>query len=350
VALNGIPESPNAHKLLEWIQNAPKKGSMLVMTHDHPDPDALASAWALSLLCQRLGRFKCRVAYGGMIGRRENREMFRILDIPAQPFKEKDLDLKRTALVDTQPPFKNNRFPERRKADLIIDHHPRSSKTQAGLVLIEEGVGATSTVLAEALQIAKLRVPKRLATALVYGIGSETQNLGREAGPRDRAAYMAFLPKADMKSLWRITNPRRSASFFQAIARAIRDAWTVKDAIGVHLRELPTPDRVAHMADFFMSHEGMRWSVVTGRYDGKLHVSLRTNRPKYDAGRLLKDLLGGRNRGGGHRMIAGGSIEIGHESPEDKWRKAEESVAAGFLKRIGVSDPDARRFPFRENG
>ena len=84
------------------------------------------------------------------------------------------------ALVDTQPPFRNNRFPPRRKPDLIIDHHPRHPDTTADLALIDETVGATTTVLSEALLIAGVKVPRHLATAIVYGIGSETQNLGRK--------------------------------------------------------------------------------------------------------------------------------------------------------------------------
>ena len=40
-------------------------------------------------------------------------------------------DAAHVALVDTQPPFRNNRCPPRRRPDLIIDHHPRREDTQA---------------------------------------------------------------------------------------------------------------------------------------------------------------------------------------------------------------------------
>ena len=39
------------------------------------------------------------------------------------------------------------------------------------------------------------------AVAIVYGIGSETQNLGREATDRVMAAYQAFWPRANMRTL-----------------------------------------------------------------------------------------------------------------------------------------------------
>jgi nanoRNase/pAp phosphatase (c-di-AMP/oligoRNAs hydrolase) len=116
--------------------------------------------------------------------------------------------------------------------------------------------------------------------------------------------------------------------------------------VGVHLGEVNTPDRVAQMADFLLTLEKMEWSIVTARFSGRLHVSLRSNDPGAGAGRLLKRLLGGGNRGGGHGMIAGGSLELGAEADEARWRETEDKVAADFLTSQGL-DPLERRWPFR---
>ena len=341
--------SPQARRLIGFLRSRGRSLSPLhILTHDHPDPDSLASAWALALLAHALGRVRVRIVYGGIIGRAENRLMAERLMIPAYPLREGEIaQARHVALVDTQPPFRNNRFSRRRKPDLIVDHHPRHADTQAALALIDPSAGATATILAEALLAAGVRVPRRLATAIVYGIGSETQNLGREAAPRDIAAYQAFWPKADMKLLWKISYPKRSASFFADLARGIRDAFAVRRVIGVHLGLLRTPDRVAQIADFLLTHERMRWSVVTGRYQGRLHVSLRTTDPRGEAGRLLKRLLGG-GRGGGHAMIAGGSVEVGEGAPEHRWREAEEQMTSAFLQSQGVKDAASRAYPFRD--
>lgn len=341
--------SSSARRLVAWLAaKAPKR--MLVLTHDHPDPDALASAWALSLVAHKVAGTRVRIRYGGIVGRRENRTMLEKLDVPAYPLKAGDLDFGAVALVDTQPPFRNNRFPfpKRRVPDVVIDHHPRSPDTRAHLALIDTSVGATTTILAEALLLAGVRMTGRLATALVYGIGSETQNLGRETSPRDASAYTSVLPKANLNFLWRITNPRRPASFFANLARGIRGTFAWRDIIGVHLRELPTPDRVAQMADFLLTHEGMRWSIVTGRYDGRLHVSLRTTSETVHAGRVLRGVLGGSHRAGGHRMIAGGSLEVGRNASERLWRRAEETVVKSFLRTRGAPPRARPEHPFRE--
>ncbi|MBI5883326.1 MAG: DHH family phosphoesterase [Elusimicrobia bacterium] len=339
-----------SRKLVRELQ---KRGrslkSLLIMTHDHPDPDSLAGAWALAHLVRHYCRARTRIVYGGMIGRKENRMMAEQLGIPAFPVKAGELsDWPKIALVDTQPPFKNNRFPSRRRRpEFIVDHHPRHSNTVAECAIIDESAGATTTIIGEALLSSGIVVSRKIATAMVYGIGSETQNLGREATARDMKVYQAFWLKANMRELWRIAYPKRPADFFAILARGIRHAFTAKNVIGVHLGTLTTPDRVAQIADTLLTHEKMRWSIVTGRYGGRLHVSLRTNDPDAEAGRLLRRLLG-HGKGGGHQMIAGGVVDLGPEASEFDWRQAEEKVISEFLETQGLKDAAARIYPFRE--
>ena len=166
-----------AKSLLEAVdKNARKLRRLTILMHDHPDPDAMASAWALAVIVQHRTKVKPRIAYGGAVGRRENLVMLESLFVPAAPLRAGELDGRALALVDTQPSFKNNRFPKRRRPDLVIDHHPRHAQTKADYVHIAESVGATSTILVEAFIASGARIPARLATALVYGIAAEPQN------------------------------------------------------------------------------------------------------------------------------------------------------------------------------
>jgi nanoRNase/pAp phosphatase (c-di-AMP/oligoRNAs hydrolase) len=330
----------HARKLLRELARLGQRISpLLILTHDYPDPDSLASAWVLACLAHFVSKVRCRIAYGGIIGRRENRVMADRLGIPARPLRKGEIAAaENVALVDTQPPFRNNRFPPRRQPLLIIDHHPRHPDTAAEVMLIDENVGATTTILAEALILAGLKVPRRLATAIVYGIGSETQNLGRESTLRDLAVYQAFWPKANVKTLWSISYPRRPAGYFSDLARAIRRTFACRGIVGTHLGPLVAPEHVAQIADFLMTYERAHWALVTGRYQGRLHISLRTDDPGADAGRLLKRILWGDKRGGGHAMIAGGTIAVGEEEPETKWREAEDRLAAAFIESQGFKD------------
>jgi len=342
-------EVSGSHPLLEFLSKASfDNGRLLILTHNHPDPDAIASAWALATIAEKRYGIRCRIVYGGIIGRMENQTLVRILRVPIQPFRPEHLDrFKDVALVDTQPPFQNNPFRKGRKATLVIDHHPRNANTKAECAIIDERAGATTTVLAEAFLASGLDMPSRLATAMVYGIGSETQNLGRETEARDISAYRWLFARANIQSLSKIQNPPRPGSFFYTLGKAIKHAFVIGKIIGVHLGPVPSQDIVAHMADFLMSHEKMRWSIVTGRYDGRLFVSLRTRNPSARAGRLLWRLLGAGTSAGGHRMIAGGSVSVGKEASQADWLAAEEQVMADFLKSQSFKEPFALQYPYQ---
>ncbi|MCM8794290.1 MAG: DHH family phosphoesterase [Candidatus Omnitrophica bacterium] len=338
---------PSGDSILKHLNERGRELSpLLILTHNHPDPDTIASAWALSFLAERRG-VRTRIVYSGVIGRMENQKMIDLLRVPIHPLRRSDLDkYHHVALVDTQPPFRNNVFPMTRQADIVIDHHPRHKKTRAKWVLVDPRAGATTTLLAEAVLKSGLELPARLATALVYGIGSETQNLGREADVRDRAIFQALFAKASMKILAKIQNPPRPSSFFNVLGRAIQQAFVIQRIIGVHLGNVPSQDIVAHMADFLLTHEKVRWSIVTGRHDGFLHVSLRTNNTRAEAGKLLWKILGA-GSAGGHGMIAGGHLEIGRDAAENEWQQAEEKITHAFLRSQHIKPPFELEYPFR---
>lgn len=339
-----------AHPILAFLaQHTQTLSPLLILTHDHPDPDSIASAWTLAILVEELHGVRTRIAYGGIIGRMENQMMVKILRIPLQPIRPDDFErYPRVAIVDSQPPFQNNPFPAHRVAAMVIDHHHRHAATKADFILVDEKSGATATLLSEALFSSGIEISPRLATALLYAIGSETQHLGREAGPRDISAYRRLFSLASMRALSKIQNPPRPGSFFYTIGKAVHRAFVVRNIIGVHLAAVPSQDIVAHMADFLLTYETMRWSLVTGRYDGRLFVSLRTLNPRAEAGRLLWRLLGGGTAAGGHAMIAGGSILIGREATERQWQEAEELLTMAFLRSQGLKEPFEFQYPFQQ--
>ena len=57
----------------------------LVLTHDNPDPDAVASACGLAHLLHQCAGVTATAAYGGIIGRAENKAMLKVLHLPITP-------------------------------------------------------------------------------------------------------------------------------------------------------------------------------------------------------------------------------------------------------------------------
>lgn len=319
----------------------------MILTHDYPDPDTLASACALQYLAQQGFGVDSHIVYGGIIGRMENRQMVKILKLPVHKLKPSDFKrFKHVALLDTQPGFQNNSLPSDVNPTIVIDQHTSVKKLRAGLSIVDTECGATSVLLAQALLLKKIPVPSPVATALVYGILSDTLNLYRADRPDVLQTYLDILHHSDLKALARIQNPSRSKKFFQTLARGVHRAHLFSDLVVSHLRFVENPDLVSQIADFLLTYQGANWVLVTGRFKGRGHVSLRASRVNANAGEILRSVSDRRGEAGGHDTVAGGSFCMGRQVSERKWRKAERQLVERLKKRLKIKQSGPLRFPF----
>ncbi len=335
-----------AKRLLEFLErNRDTLSPLLILPHDFPDPDALSAAFGLQHLAQQRFGIESRIAFGGVIGRVENRAMVKLLRIPAHPLHKTDFKrYKQVALVDTQPAFRNNPFPRQRRAALVIDQHASLEPPNAELTLVDPGCGATCVIVAQALLLAAVEIPGRLATALAYGILSDTLDLYRATRPDVVETYLSVLHHSDMRALARIQNPPRSRSYFVTLSRCVREAVMRQRLIVSHLGAVNVPEMVAQMAEHLLTYDRASWAFCTGRYKGRLHLSLRTSRPDAQAGEVLRDIVDNPKNAGGHRAIAGGSFLVGTNKPDDLWRHQEQTLQSRLVKRLRLS----RRTEFRK--
>jgi nanoRNase/pAp phosphatase (c-di-AMP/oligoRNAs hydrolase) len=110
---------------------------VLILTHNNPDPDALAAGWAMAYLIQKKYKAHAELAYGGLIARAENRAMVRLLNIGIHHLDSLHLqDFDVFALVDTQPGSGNNSLPPQVRASIVIDHHG-AHKTSQGFDYVD---------------------------------------------------------------------------------------------------------------------------------------------------------------------------------------------------------------------
>jgi len=327
----------HGRKLLRFLTKKKKTISpLLIVMHDYPDPDAIATAMALQYLAERAHGVRSRIVYKGIIGRVENRAMVSLLKIPVHKFRPSDLrTYENAALIDTQPEFENNPYPRNKKVTLVIDQHPYVKRPLAELAIIDTECGATSVILTQALLLSGLEIPKRIATALAYGILSDTLNLYRAHRADIIQTYLDILPLCDMRALIRIQNPPKSKKFFITLNRGLQGARAFRGLIVSHLGTVEHPDLVSEIADFFLTYKGMERSICTGRYKGKLHVSLRSNRPTDDTPEILRDIFDDRKEAGGHDMVAGGSFHVrGANKDGARWHAAEAMLVSRLLKRL----------------
>lgn len=312
---------------------------LIVLTHDNPDPDSISSAVTLAYIVKNKFKVPCSIKYGGIVGRAENRAMIRVLDFTISLLTESDLKPNvGFALVDTQPKTGNNSFPKKRKPLIIIDHHPLRKTTEADFIDIRPDYGATATILSEYLLESGLEIPSKIATALSYGISSETQDLGREAGQKDVQAYLALFPFSNKKLLAEIEHPRLPKDYFITLNRALHHSFIYKNAIATLLGEIENPDYIPFIADFMLRCERISWAICLGRYKDRIIVSVRTTNIKAKAGNFLRRLIGKKGTAGGHGMIAGGQITC-TTMEHEHCTKIEEEFVQSFLKKLGYKEP-----------
>ncbi len=322
--------------LTALIQREGQGGRWLVLTHDNPDPDALASAQILARVLRSAFKQKVTVAYGGIIGRAENQEMVRSLKLSFSHVRH--LNFKKYqhfALVDTQPRSGNNQLPSRIVPDIVIDHHPVRKNTETGPFFdIRPRYGATATILAEYLLMVGLKPTYALATALIYAIRTETQDFAREFTGPDKAVYDAFFSQANHRLLAKIQSPRLPLTYFGILHEALERLETVDSLVISHLGAIDQPDIVPEIADLLLRMEGKTWSLCTGFYNDRIYLSMRTTNPRADAGALMHRLLSRRGKGGGHGRIAGGWVDASKLSgPEDR-KKLQRQLASRLAKEL----------------
>ncbi len=294
-----------------------------ILLQDDPDPDAIASGIALRTL---LGRNKQTTPLCSFteITRPENRAMVQLLEIEVVPASPELLDSHdKVAMVDVQPPYFDGRL---HHADIVIDHHPGYTTGNAVFEDVRTRYGATSTILTEYLISAGERISERLATALLYGIKSDTLMLSRRVTDDDLQAFTYLYPLANYNLLRRIERPELPLSFARILARAM-SRLTVRDELAVlHLGPVKRDDLIVQMADFCLQFEGAEWVAVSGKLGGNLVIAVRNHGAGRSAGDVVRRLFGDIGSAGGHRNMSKAVI------PLDAWRKREGSTTDRLIE------------------
>lgn len=316
-----------------------KGGQLLIVMQNNPDPDSIATAMALRYLANKLAGTSCSIVHGGSVGRAENRAMVRYLALNLRQIADVDLGrYEHVALVDTQPNTGNNSLPIDLKADIVIDHHPcRHSTRSVKFIDVRSRYGACATILFEYLQQAGLDIDMPLATAMVYAIRSDTQDLGRDTCRMDITAMQALYPLANLKMLSDIQRGRVERGYFKMLSSALGNAIACEKSIVTNLGDIENADMIAEVADLLLRDDKAFWTLCYGFCDGKMLLSIRNSEVDGKAGDVMRKIVSRLGTGGGHDTMAGGQIMLNTEEKSWEREKLEKIVNDHFFKSIEVN-------------
>lgn len=326
---------------VHYMEQFGGRGRWLVLTHDNPDPDSLASAAILRKILQRRFGRPATIAYGGIVGRAENREMVRTLKLQLSRVRHVSFrNYRHFALVDAQPRTGNHQLPEDIVPDLVIDHHPlRKATLESPLHDLRQDYGATASIVAEYLLLSGLPVSRRDATAIVYAVRTETLEFSRETPGPDRTLYDHFFTLADKRVLGKILRPRLPVSYFRTLQEAMGNLEIVDSLVVCSLGDVEQPDIVPEIADLLLRLEGATWSLCSGFHEERIYCSIRTSNPRADAARLMQRILGNRGKGGGHAMVAGGWLGVPAGTSAEERRGLQRGLARRLAELLD-KNPD----------
>jgi len=292
----------NVFKLKSMLR---EEDTLAILMYGSPDPDAVASAMALrEILNQTKPLAKSVFVATEPVIRHQNAEFIREMKVEIQMFGKVDLtEYRIIALVDAQPTF----FGEALggiKPQIVLDHHPCKTVWHASLADVRPSYGALATIMTEYLLAAKAKISKRLYTALLYGIRSDTLNFERDASLEDIGAYYLTYQKANRQLIRRIELNQIPDRFLKYFDYAYRHKRRYRDRVIIFLGPVESADACVQVADFYLRIINIFNVIVAGIVKERMVIIFRGDGYRQDCGAIARNSFGQFGPAGGHRSAA----------------------------------------------
>lgn len=317
---------------------------LLVLTHNNPDPDSLGGSAGLQEFARAVG-VTSRLAIAGKILRAENQAMVRELGLELDRVEDlKIAEFDCVAFVDTQPGFGHTIVPAGVHVDIVVDHHvcaeAKLGPADCAFFDVRTDVGATSSIVGGYLLAAGVTPSPQAATALAYGIRTDTADLSRNVSPLDLAVWDYLSPHVDRQKLAAIANPRLPVRYFEALKQALSKVRLYDGVTLCSLGRTASAEMVAEVADMLLRMEGVRAVFCGGLVGAQYHISVRTELGG-DAWALIRAGMDGQGGScGGHGTVAGGAIPM--EGADTRaLRRLERRLERNVLHAMGVTGANA---------
>jgi nanoRNase/pAp phosphatase (c-di-AMP/oligoRNAs hydrolase) len=319
---------------------------VLILLHNDPDPDALASGLALRNV---LHRTKATAIIGAIEGvtRPENLRMVNLLDIHVEAVTPQSVrDYSRVAMVDVQPHYFGGLITH---ADLVIDHHPEQPGYTAVFKDIRPDYGSTSTILTEHLRAVDVNISERTATAMLYAIKSDTLFFNRQTNRVDIEAFSYLYPLADAALIRKMEGAEITEERLDYVLKAHAYGRLLDQVFCAFLGPSAREDFIPYIADFFLQLEGVKWTVIGGIVDDSVVISVRNLGYSRNAGEFVRHYFAGLGSAGGHRAMAKAVVPLkafnekfGELSPGQTSVQLQEMITQ-FLHETPNTTPDKKR-------
>ena len=334
--LRSIDRKQGASEVLRRL-NEEENAKVLIVCHDNPDPDALASALAIKHLCESIGH-EPTIVHGGMIEHQQNRAMVKLLEMDVRriilDWEVEDIltDSDLVICVDFSHPGANNILPSTCVPHIVIDHHTSDTRPAGDVILVRSEFAATSSLVASILMNSGIEINRNVATALAFGIRTDTLGFTRSFNAVDLRALSWLGAWIDWELMRSFESPPRSQEVLSIFKQALTDATLEHGLMLAPVTQMTDRDALSQVADFLLPTEGVDVVITYGARISKIILSARSTNDSIHIGRILSDTFE-KGRAGGHKSLAGGQIpfeEIGCENGNDAIEKMSSILKNAF--------------------
>ncbi len=321
--------------------------SLLIPVKGSPDPDALASAFALKVLAEGLS-LSATITATAPLSLPQNKAFVSHLKIPLHisgdhPDPE---NYDAYAIVDHQSadvPGITGTIP----CAAHIDHHEKiEEEIPCDLKIIREDAGSASTIMAlifrEIKPDIKPALQEAVSTALLYGIQTDTDKY-RHAKTYDYEAINYLSKYANNRIINKITGLPMSEKTALLLVKAVENQETYRDWLitGVGFIDEEHRDSIAIIADFLLARHQQSvvfvYAIIEGEKKSKerlrLDVSIRTDDDEMPLNDIIKAIT---TNGGGRRYKGAWQVDLDyfHTMTEEKrallWETIREATFAAI--------------------
>jgi nanoRNase/pAp phosphatase (c-di-AMP/oligoRNAs hydrolase) len=293
-------------RLVALLKEAPDE--IFIQPHNVPDPDAIASSLALYHLLSARGIQKLAIVYDQEIEKANSLHMLDLFQVPIIRAKDAvTLGAEDWAvLVDVQKG--NANITDLATEEVaVIDHHEYTGGMGCRFEDVRPGVGSCSAIMAEYFFENDIPVPRNVATALLYGIFMDTNDLTRGASPLDIDMFYQLYSLSDISLIVELRGNEISVRDLDLYAEAFKTV-EIYDELGFLRLTSANDSLLGSAGDIVASVSGVNLVVAFAVRENGVKLSVRSVTNRANANDLVRCLVEGAGVGGGHNHMAGGFI------------------------------------------
>jgi nanoRNase/pAp phosphatase (c-di-AMP/oligoRNAs hydrolase) len=210
----------------------------------------------------------------------------------------------------------------------VIDHHENKGGMGYRFMDIRPGVGSCSAIVAEWFFENNIEPPKEIATALLYGIFMDTDNLTRGASDFDINMFYRLYSLSDITMIVELKGNEISVEDLELYAEAFKTVEIYDELAFLRLRNV-NDSLLGAAGDIVVSVAGVEIVIAYAVRETGVKLSVRSTCGDVLANNMVRHLVEGVGVGGGHDNMAGGFI------PKEKLEGSR--VLDTFIKHRAIS-------------